>query len=69
MRPTFDGHKRTLEVHIFRLSEDLYGQDLLVSFIERLREEQRFETVEALISQLRQDAVLAEQILNQDVER
>ena len=69
MRPTFDGHKRTLEVHIFRLSEDLYGQDLLVSFIERLREEQRFENVEALISQLRQDAVLAEQILNQDVER
>ena len=63
MRPTFDGHKRTLEVHIFRLSEDLYGQRLLVSFIERLREEQRFESVEALINQLRQDAVLAEQIL------
>ena len=62
MRPTFDGHKRTLEVHVFRLSEDLYGQLLLVSFIERLREEQRFENVEALISQLQQDAVLAEQI-------
>lgn len=64
MRPTFDGHKRTLEVHIFRLSEDLYGQQLLVSFVERLREEQRFENVEALINQLQQDAVLAEQILN-----
>ena len=63
MRPTFDGHKRTLEVHIFRLNEDLYGQELLVSFVERLREEKRFENVEALISQLQQDAVLAEQIL------
>lgn len=63
MRPTFDGHKRTLEVHVFRLNEDLYGQQLLVSFVERLREEQRFENVEALISQLQQDAVLAEQIL------
>ena len=64
MRPTFDGHKRTLEVHIFRLNEDLYGQELMVSFVERLREEKRFEIVEALISQLQQDAVLAEQILN-----
>ena len=69
MRPTFDGHKRTLEVHVFRLNEDLYGQQLLVSFIERLREEQRFENVESLISQLQQDALLAEQILNQDPER
>jgi riboflavin kinase/FMN adenylyltransferase len=63
MRPTFNGHKRTLEVHIFRLNEDLYGQQLLVSFVERLREEQRFENVETLINQLQQDAVLAEQIL------
>jgi riboflavin kinase/FMN adenylyltransferase len=63
MRPTFNGHKRTLEVHVFRLNEDLYGQQLLVSFVERLREEQRFENVETLINQLQQDAVLAEQIL------
>lgn len=68
MRPTFDGHKRTLEVHVFRLNEDLYGQQLLVSFVERLREEQRFESAEALTSQLQQDAVLAEQILNQDID-
>ncbi|MBR3657892.1 MAG: riboflavin biosynthesis protein RibF [Prevotella sp.] len=68
MRPTFDGHQQTLEVHIFRLSENLYGQQLLVSFIERLREEQRFESIEALIGQLQQDAVLAEQILNQDID-
>lgn len=68
MRPTFDGHQQTLEAHIFRLSENLYGQQLLVSFIERLREEQRFESIEALIGQLQQDAVLAEQILNQDID-
>ena len=64
MRPTFDGRKQTLEVHVFRLNEDLYGQQLLVSFVERLREERRFESVEALVGQLRQDAVLAEEILN-----
>jgi len=68
MRPTFNGQRRTLEVHVFRLNEDLYGQMLLVSFVERLREEQRFESAEALISQLQQDAVLAEQILTQDID-
>lgn len=68
MRPTFDGQRRTLEVHIFRLNEDLYGQQLLVSFIERLREEQRFDSVETLVRQLQQDAVLAEQILTQDID-
>ena len=41
---------------------------LLVSFVERLREEQRFEHVKDLISQLQQDAVLAEQILTQDMD-
>ena len=63
VRPTFDGHRQTLEVHVFRLNENLYGQQLLVSFVERLREEQRFERVEDLVSQLRKDAMLAEEIL------
>ena len=63
VRPTFDGHRQTLEVHVFRLNENLYGQQLLVSFVERLREEQRFERVEDLVSQLRKDAMLAEKIL------
>lgn len=67
MRPTFDGQRRTMEVHIFRLNDDLYGQKLLVSFIERLRDEKRFESTDALISQLQQDAILAEQILTQDI--
>ncbi len=66
VRPTFDGRRQTLEVHVFRLSEDLYGQQLLVSFIERLREERRFDNPEALRHQLQQDAILAEQLLNQD---
>ncbi|MBQ7513342.1 MAG: riboflavin biosynthesis protein RibF [Prevotella sp.] len=64
VRPTFDGHRQTLEVHVFRLNEDLYGQQLLVSFVERLREELRFERVEDLVSQLRKDAVLAEEIID-----
>jgi len=61
MRPTFDGRQQTLEVHIFQLHENLYGRSVKVSFLRRLREEQRFATVEELIKQLKQDAIKAQQ--------
>lgn len=63
MRPTFDGQSRTLEVNVFRLKENLYGQQLQVAFFERLRGEQRFDNIEALKAQLQQDAIEAERIL------
>ena len=63
IRPTFDGQHQTLEVNVFRLKENLYGQQLQVAFIERLRGEQRFDSIEALKEQLRQDAIEAERIL------
>ena len=62
-RPTFDGHQQTLEAHIFQLHEDLYGQRLLVSFVERLRDEQRFDSIEALKEQLKKDVVAAQEKL------
>ena len=63
MRPTFDGQSQTLEVNVFRLKENLYGQQLQVAFFERLRGEQRFDNIEALKAQLQQDAIKAERIL------
>jgi riboflavin kinase/FMN adenylyltransferase len=62
-RPTFDGHEQTLEVHILHFHEDLYGQALSVEFVQRLREERRFDSMEALKQQLKQDAIQAEQAL------
>ncbi len=63
VRPTFDGQHQTLEVNVFRLKENLYGRQLQVAFVERLRGEQRFDSIEALKKQLRQDAIEAERIL------
>ena len=63
MRPTFDGQHQTIEVHVFRLKENRYGQQLQVAVVERLRGEQRFDSIEALKEQLRQDALEAERIL------
>ena len=62
-RPTFGEHQQTLEVHIFGLQQDLYGKRLQVDFVERLRSEQRFDTIEALQAQLAKDAEQAKELL------
>ena len=63
MNPTFEGDKKTIEVHFFDFNEDLYDQHLKVSFLDRLRNEHKFESVEALIAQLTQDQIKAKQII------
>ena len=55
-RPTVSsGNHRTIETHIFDFNEDIYGLDIKVTFIEKLRDEVRFESLEALRSQLEKD--------------
>lgn len=62
-RPTFGPHSQTLEVHLLHYDGNLYGQQLSVAFIHRLRDEQRFDSVEALQRQLQRDAQQAETLL------
>ena len=62
-RPTFSGVGRTLEVHLLDFSGDLYGHRCRVEFVERLRPEQRFASVEDLVSQIRRDIQHAREIL------
>ncbi|MDE5571221.1 MAG: riboflavin biosynthesis protein RibF [Prevotella sp.] len=62
-RPTFGPHSQTLEVHLLHYDGNLYGQQLSVAFIQRLRDEQRFDSVEALQRQLQHDALQAEALL------
>ena len=63
-RPTFGGHSQTLEANIFHFDGDIYGQRLNVSFVCRLRDEQRFDGIDALKAQLQRDAAQAEAILS-----
>jgi riboflavin kinase/FMN adenylyltransferase len=57
--PTFDNAELSLEVHLLEFSDDLYGETLEVQFVARLREEQRFPSIEALGAQIRADIVAA----------
>lgn len=62
--PTFTAQQTlSLEVHVLDLSADLYGRALRVEFVERLRDEQRFESIDALVTRIRADIERARQIL------
>ena len=55
-KPTVgQGNARTIETNIFDFDEDIYGLDMKISFIRRIREEVRFESLEALRRQLEND--------------
>jgi len=62
-RPTVGGSGWLLEVHLFDFDGDLYGARLDVDFIARLRDEVRFDSVEAMTAQMHDDARLARQLL------
>ncbi len=55
VRPTVDGSERLLEVHLLDFSGDLYGRYAEVEFFSRVREERRFESVDALRAQIGRD--------------
>ncbi len=63
-RPTIgSGNARTIETNIFGFNDDIYGLDLRISFIARLRDERRFSSMEDLRHQLENDRKIAEKLL------
>jgi len=67
VNPTFGGNKRTIEAHLFDFSADLYGQRLRVGFVEHLRGERKFPSVQELARQIQEDASRARALLSQPV--
>ena len=56
VRPTFDSERGLLvEAHLLDFEGDLYGERLRIAFLERLRGEERFDSVDALVAQMRRD--------------
>jgi riboflavin kinase/FMN adenylyltransferase len=62
-RPTVGGVEALLEAHLFDFSDDLYGREIAVEFAAKLRDEQRFATLDALVEQMQRDAADARAIL------
>ncbi|SDE61036.1 FMN adenylyltransferase /riboflavin kinase [Thermus arciformis] len=58
-RPTLGGEERRLEVHLLGFAGELYGEEVRVRFLKRLREERRFPSLEALRAQIAEDVAAA----------
>jgi len=60
VRPTIAGiPKLLLEVHLLNFNEDIYGQHVQVTFLEKIRDEIKFENIDALIEQIKKDVAQA----------
>jgi len=65
VRPTFGGQQRLVEAHLLDVQLDLYDQRITINFIARLRNEQRFNGIDALKAQIAADAQQARQLFQE----
>ncbi|MBI5587212.1 MAG: bifunctional riboflavin kinase/FAD synthetase [Deltaproteobacteria bacterium] len=61
--PTFGGRDTTVEVHILDFNGDIYGREMEVSFVRRIRSEKAFKSKEGLVARIKKDAERARAIL------
>ena len=66
VRPSFAGAERTVEAHLLGFSGDLYGWDLRMEFVDRLRPERRFTDLVDLAGQIQSDAERATKLLDHE---
>ena len=62
-RPTVNGQRSQLEVHLFDFNGDLYGQFISVALISKIRQEMKFDSFELLHQQIQKDAIAARTLL------
>ncbi|HEC73044.1 MAG TPA: riboflavin biosynthesis protein RibF, partial [Methylophaga aminisulfidivorans] len=65
IRPTIGGNKALLEVHLFDFKRDIYGEHVQVLFLHKIRDEHRFDSLDALIEQIHLDSEKARQYFAQ----
>ena len=63
MRPTFNKQNSVLEAHIFDFEEDIYGKEIEVLFLSKIRDEQKFNGIKELLNQITLDITVAKKIL------
>jgi riboflavin kinase/FMN adenylyltransferase len=68
VRPSFDNGLRTVETHILGFDRDIYGCDLVIEFVTRLRDERRFEDIDDLVAQIDRDSQTAWHVLGSQLQ-
>jgi riboflavin kinase/FMN adenylyltransferase len=62
--PTFEDNIFTVEVHILDFNENIYGRNIRINFIERIRDELKFADIDQLSEQIKEDIDKARKILS-----
>ncbi|MEJ2176383.1 MAG: bifunctional riboflavin kinase/FAD synthetase [Gammaproteobacteria bacterium] len=62
-RPTVDGMRTLLEVHLFDFDRSIYGDRVCVEFVQKIREERKFDSFDALKAQIKKDTKRAREFL------
>ena len=65
-RPTFTGSQPTIELHLLEFDGDIYGEELRVEFVRRLRDVRPFDSASALVEQLKMDVEATRRALKED---
>ena len=68
-RPTINAMSRNIEVNIFDFDKDIYGQIIRINFLEYLRGDQKFDSLEELKNQLEKDEIAARTFLSRIPDR
>ncbi|WP_371377852.1 bifunctional riboflavin kinase/FAD synthetase [Thalassotalea aquiviva] len=68
-RPTINGVRQQLEVHLFNFQKEIYGQQIDVTLLHKLREERRFDSLAALTEQIAKDSEQARQYVQALINR
>jgi riboflavin kinase/FMN adenylyltransferase len=63
-RPTVGGKEVLLEVHVFDFAGDLYGREIDVEFVAKLRDEAKFDSLDLMMAQMNIDAANAREVLS-----
>lgn len=62
-RPTVDGRRKTIEIHLFDFEGNLYGATMQINLLKRLRDEQKFASIEQLFAQIKKDEHKARELI------
>ncbi|MGS4346113.1 bifunctional riboflavin kinase/FAD synthetase [Myroides odoratus] len=69
INPTFENHPHTIEVNFLDWSGDLYNKTLKVRILDRIRDEQKFNSLEELVNRLKEDELATRAYFNRHVEK
>ena len=65
-RPTFEKKELLIESNIFDFNESIYGENIKIDFIERIRSEKKFDSVEELIENIKKDVSYAKEVFKKE---